>query len=205
VRIKRACGASLLVLGGLAACSTPLAPRYHTLMAPPSEAASSATAPPLSAAWELIPVGLPPQVRQPQMVVRAPDGTMAVLEQERWVAPLASEFRAALADRLARRLGSADGVRLPSQLHKKAWRVQVDVRRFDAAPGRYTQLEATWVLRPGEGDAALACRTAVEEQVGEGYPAVSEGHRKALVRLADDIAATLRRFDAEGRAACPPG
>ena len=86
----------------LGACSTPPALRLHTLMpdpAPPAEAPG----PPL--AIQLGPVAVPAQVDQPQWLVRLPDGTLALLDNERWASPLRDELRAALRETLARRWG----------------------------------------------------------------------------------------------------
>jgi uncharacterized lipoprotein YmbA len=201
----RLCAAAALATT-LAACSSPQAPRYHTLLPAPGEiAALPAPAAPLSASWELLPVRIPPQVDQPQFVVRAGDDTMALLEQERWVAPLQSEIKAALAQELARDLGTGDGVKLASQQTKKPWRIRVDLQRFDSVPGRYARVEATWQLTSGEaGTVPISCSSAFQEPAQEGYPALSAAHRKATVELGDVIATTLRTLDATGAANCPP-
>jgi uncharacterized protein len=193
-----------LIAASLAACSSPQAPRYHTLLPAPGEVAAPVqAAAPLSAPWELLRVRVPAQVDQPQFAVRGADDTMALLEQERWVAPLDSEIKGALAEELARDLGAREGVRLASQT-KRAWRIRVDVQRFDSAPGRYARIEATWVLTPGEsGDKPLSCSSTFQQPAGEGYPALSAAHRKAVVELADAIAGALRAMDAGGAASCP--
>jgi len=184
----------------IAACSAPMAPRYHTLLSP-STAAREAV-PPFDAAWELLPVSMPVQVEQPQLVVRAEDGTMALLEGERWVAPLNEEMRAALGDRLSRALGG-DGRRSMAAT-RSGWRIRVDVKRFDSMPGRAIRLDAHWALLPGdEALRPLRCQTLIERPVPVGYPALSAAHREAAIQLADSIAATLRRVVAEPGAACP--
>lgn len=201
----RAAGLALIV-AGLSACSSPQAPRYHTLLPAAGELpAPVQAAVPLTAPWELMPVRIPAQVDQPQFAVRGADDTMALLEQERWVAPLGSELKGALAEELARDLGSRDGVRLAAQT-KRAWRIRVDVQRFDSVPGRYARIEATWLLTPGEAGATpLSCGSAIQKAAGEGYPALSAAHRAAVVELADAIAGTLRELDAGGTPACPAG
>lgn len=184
----------------LSACSTPIAPRYHTLLAPSS--AARETVPPFAAAWELLPVSMPVQVEQPQLAVRAEDGTMALLESERWVAPLNEEMRAALGDRLSRALGG-DGRRSMAAT-RSGWRIRVDVKRFDSMPGRAIRLEAHWALLPGdEALRPLRCQTLIEQPVPAGFPALSAAHREAAIQLADAIAATLRRVAAEPTAGCP--
>jgi len=194
----RVCAAVVCV--GLAACSTPLAPRYHTLLSTPAQARDAVPA--FDAAWELLPVSMPVQVEQPQLVVRADDGTMALLEGERWVAPLNEEMRAALGDRLSRALGG-DG-RRGMAATRSGWRIRVDVKRFDSMPGRAIRLDAHWALLPGdEALRPLRCQTLIEQPVPAGYPALSAAHRAAAIQLADAIAATLRRVAAEPGAGCP--
>ncbi len=131
-------GACLLALL-LAACSSVPPTRFHTLM-PPLDA--RATAPAVNRApWQLQHVNVPAQVDRPQFVLRSADGSLAVLEQERWIAPLADELGGALTDTLARRLGPAST--------SDAWQIAVDVQRFESVPGRLARLEAAWSVRRG--------------------------------------------------------
>lgn len=186
----------------LVACSSAQAPRYHTLLAASQAQPVAPAAPPFEPAWELLPVGMPAQVEQPQLAVRAEDGTMALLEGERWVAPLTEEMRAALGDRLARVLGG-DG-RRGMAAARSGWRIRVDVRRFDSMPGRAVLLDAHWALLPAdESLRPLRCETTIERPVPPGYPALSAAHREAAVQLAETIAATLRRRAGDPAARCP--
>ena len=57
---------------------------------------------------DVLPVSVPPQVDQPQWLVRAPDDSLQMLEQERWAAPLRDEIRSAVAERLIARWGAVD-------------------------------------------------------------------------------------------------
>src|SRR5436309_2906138 len=88
---RRRIGAICVVAPALlAGCASVQAPRYHTLM--PSPAATvRPLAPAGSMAWEVLPVAVPAGVDQPQWVVTTVDGSLAVLEQERWIAPLGEE------------------------------------------------------------------------------------------------------------------
>ena len=179
-----------------AGCTSAPPTRFHTLLDAPAAPAAPAGAP---LAWELLPVTVPAQVDQPQLVVRAGDGTLALLESERWIAPLADEYRAALAERLTRALGPPGG---PGGTGGKAWRIRVDVQRFDSLPAAYVREEATWSV--AAGSATLTCHGSLQERVEAGFPALAAGHRKAIERLGDAIAATLRELDAGRTPACPP-
>ena len=180
----------------LAACSAQ-APRFHSLMPPVASvrAAAGAALP----AWQLLPVSIPAQVDQPQFVVRRADDTLAVLEQERWIAPLNDEIRAALGEHMAATLG-APGATPTSG--RKDWRIAVEVQRFDSTPGRST-LVAQWALLAGVDTPALRCRSVYEQSVAAGIPALAGGHRQAVERLSASIAQALTALDAGRAAGCP--
>lgn len=182
----------------LAACSTPTPPRFHSLT--PAAATPGKVAPAGALAWEVLPVSVPPGVDQPQWVVRSMDGSLVVLEQERWVGPLAEEIRAAVTAQLTQTLGP------PSTKAATAWRVRIDVLRFESAPGREARIEAIWSLLPGSGDAATGqrCHISFVESAGVdgGYLALAAGHRRGVAQLADSIAAGLASMAAGKQAGC---
>ena len=194
-RLRRMSSAVAAVL--LIGCSAAPPTRFHTLL-DETAAAPSRGARPLG--WVLLPVSVPSRVDQPQLVVSADDGTLAVLERERWIAPLADEIHAALAERLAQAFGPATAAG-----GRSAWRIRVDVKRFDSAPGRYARLDVVWTLHAGDsgGAAALSCRSAFEQAVGLGFPALAAGHRQAVGQLAGAVAATLPALAAGQPASCP--
>lgn len=191
----------------LAACaSAPL--HYYTLMAPADApvdgAVPDAAAPSLS--FQLLPVSVPPQVDQPQLVVREGGQGVALLGSERWIAPLGDEVRGALSADLARALHSQDVSDLPAS-DAPLLRIKLDLRRFDSQPGSYALIEGTWSVRllHGTRPGALACTSRVSIPVGPGYPALVQGHQRAIARLADQIAAAGRLLGHGGTPACPAG
>ena len=198
ISISRAAhsGGGLAALLILAACSSPAPPRFHSLM---PAAPGVRAAPGVAAAWQLMPVGIPAQVDQPQFVVRRADDTFAVLEQERWIAPLNEEIRAALSEHLTATLGAPGATPAAG---RKDWRIAVDVQRFDSTPGR-TSLVAQWALLAGGDTPALRCRSVHEQTVGAGIPALAAGHRQAVAQLSAAIAVALAAIDAGRAAACP--
>lgn len=177
-----AVAASLLV----AACSTPAPPpRYHSLLPAPEGAPLPPTA--STPGWQALSIVVPPQVDRPEWVVRAADGALAVLEDERWTAPLAAEIGAAITERL-RRAGPATS--LPAG--RKPWRVTIDIQRFESLPQRSARVDAEWSLRPGDGTAAgWHCRGDFEQAAGQGYVALAQAHREVMRQLGDAIAAGL--------------
>ncbi len=180
------------LLGLLAGCASTPPVHFHTLLPPPAAAAPAVALPP-APSWELLPVALPASVDQPGWVVRQADGSVAVLENERWAGPLGDEIRAAVAERL--RAAALPGRRGP-------WRVALDVQRFETAPGRQARIDAEWSVSNGAPvPAKQRCRGTFEQTAAASYPAVAAAHREAVARLGDAIAATLRALDG-GAAGC---
>lgn len=179
----------------LAACgSAPL--RFYTLVAP--AAAPATTAPGYSI--EVLPVNVPLQVDQPQLVLRHGTGQVSLSEDRQWIAPLPDELRAALSAELSRRLGAADVYRVAQPEGRPVWRIKLDVRRFESELDRSARIEALWTLQsPVEKMAPLVCASSVEERVGVGYPALVEGHQRALGRIAEQIAGVI----GSGGTRCP--
>jgi uncharacterized lipoprotein YmbA len=138
--IARRPGVLLAAIGLMAAgCSTTPTTRFHTLLPAPVAAVSRATPTTPVQAWELGSVTVPLQVDQPQFVVRMPDDTLAVLEYERWIAPLGDEIRAALIQRIGSAFAANSSSAAAPAAQGKTWRVAIDVQRFDSAVGRYAR------------------------------------------------------------------
>jgi len=188
----------------LAACaSAPL--HYHTLVAPADAATATTPAVTSSLPFELLPVGIPAQVDQPQLMVRQGSEGVALLDGERWIAPLGNEVRDALSADLAQALGSQDVSGLPGN-DQPTLRIKLDLRRFDSQPGGYALIEGAWSVRllHGSSDTAvLACSSRISEPVGPGYPALVQGHQRAIAQLAGVIAGAARSLAAGQEAICP--
>jgi uncharacterized lipoprotein YmbA len=179
----------------LAACaSAPLPVRYHTLLPPPGAPAHGPAAPVLR--WELLPVTVHAQLDRPQWVLRAADGSLVVLEQERWIAPLADEMGDALQETLARRFGP------PAAGSAGAWRVDVELQRLDSVPGRLARLDALWSLR-AENARGLRCAARLEQAVSGGVDELAAAHRRSVAALGEQIAAALADLQAGRAASCP--
>jgi hypothetical protein len=181
------------VLAGLTACaSAPV--HYHTLLAPVEQDAAAAEPAPFLI--DVLPVGVPVQVDQPQLVVRQGAGGVAVLDGERWAGPLADEVRAALSAVLARRLATQDVAGLTRPGDSPAIRIKVQVRRLDLWPGRRVQLDADWSLGMADepGNARLACRASLDAPAPGGYPELVLAQQRLLAELADRIGADARAW-----------
>jgi uncharacterized lipoprotein YmbA len=65
-----------------------------------------------------------------------------------------------------------------------AYRVTVDVQRFESVPGETVSLEAVWLLRRPGAAATSGGRSALREAVqGEGYEALAAAHSRALAGI----------------------
>jgi uncharacterized lipoprotein YmbA len=194
-------GVALLALV-VGACSSVPPVRYFTLVpAPSTEAAVAPMAQPFQ--FELLPVTVPAQVDQPQLVVRQGGQGVAMLQGQRWIAPLGDEVRGALSADLTRDFHAQDVTSLPAQ-GKATVRIKVDVRRFDSVLGGNAYLEAAWSVRSLKGGEPLACNSHISETVGEGYDALVQGHQQAIAHLAGQIGAVAGAL-ANGQSVSCPG
>ena len=183
----------------LAACSA--APtHFYTLLPPAQPTVVAAT--PAAFAIEVAPVAVPTEVDQAPWLVRTGPGQVALLDNERWAAPLADELRAAFADELARRLGARDVSKEPTQGGKPVYRIQLEVRRFESAPGQYALIDADWSIARRNGGSALVCHSRVSQTVESGYAALALGHQRAVAAIAEQITQAVRSA-VTGNVACP--
>jgi uncharacterized protein len=186
----------------LAACSASAPPvRLHTLM--PAELTPrdpAANRSPIVIALE--PIRVPAQVDQPQWLVRLPDDSLVVLEQERWASPLADELRQALLEELAARYGAVEG-RSAAASSTPVLRIGVELRRFDSIPGHEARIEAVWTIASGSAAPALRCEGLLREAAPAGMPALAAAHRRVVVRLADAIGGSLVAIRGSTSTACP--
>jgi uncharacterized protein len=183
----------------LAACSSTQAPRFHSLLATQG-AAESVSSVPLPI--DLGPVTVPAAVDQQQWVVRLPDDSLRILEQEQWVAPLRDELRSAVFERLAQRFGAVDVRAAPAAEYL---RVRIDVKRFESIAAREVWLDATWSMQASGASSAppLVCRSSVREPVQGDVPALAAAHRRAVQRLADELGQRLLALYNNAELRCP--
>ena len=173
----------------LAACQSAPPIRQYTLV-PPSEPVAAAAQDP---AWRLIvePVSVPAQVDVPYVVVREGRSQLVQVETQRWAAPLADEVRGALIEGIraaggAPVVAAADGGTIPG------YRLKVALRRFDSVLGRQALVDAAWTVESIADPArAASCDSQVAASIAAGYPALADGHQRALAELARRIASGL--------------
>ena len=189
-----------LALGG---CAAVVPIKYYTLVPSDSAASRTTSTPSSSFAFDLESVSVPLQVDQPQLVVRQDGAGIALVETERWIAPLGDEIRDAIATDLVASHSGENLGGLP-QSDRSLVKIRVDLRRFDSEPGVKASITAAWSLRRASGEtAALACSSRINEPVGAGYNALVQGHQRALARLAAAMAKPASTMANGGSPTCP--
>lgn len=182
-----------LLLGG---CRGSAAIRYYTLL--PAHAVSP-SAPQQDPAFRyaLDPVTIPAQVDTPRIVVRSGNSELLPVEQQRWVAPLADELHAALVNGISNRLGVPEVGRVGADQRLSLYRVRVEVSRFESKLGQSASLDATWsLLRSDDPKRSATCSSHSEVAIAEGFPALADGHQRAVATLAVRIARGLEAVQA---------
>jgi len=160
--------------------------RYHTLLPP----FSGKTEPDANAVIQALSV--PAQVDRAQIVLREGDSSLRILEADWWGATLAEEMKNALTDQLGQRNGNT-----PPAL------VRVEVRRFDAVPGRYALIDTLWRVGGNGGDtpAPLTCTALLQTDAGVSVDALVAAQQRNIAQLAARIAASARNWRSGG--GCP--
>ncbi|MCY0388865.1 PqiC family protein [Robbsia sp. Bb-Pol-6] len=141
---------------------------------------------------EVLPVNIPGQVSRPQIVSTTGAGDVKLEEYNRWASPLADEIGGALSQSLTRSLGAIDSYRTPHPAGSTVYRITVNVQRFESVPGERATIDAVWSVVRSSDALTLTCRSTASEPVAPGYDNLAAGHRKALARIAADIAQGVR-------------
>ncbi len=188
--IRLVLGALTLTLG---ACSSPPI-HYHTLLAP--SAPGSVIDEPVPFLIDVLPIGLPEQLDQVQLVVRQGTSGVAMLDGERWAGSLGEELRHALSAELTSRLATRDIAGLVRPANKSVLRIKLLVRRLDSWPGQKLELEADWSLSMAEApeNLRLLCHGRFNEPATGSYPELVQAGQRAISALAARVAADARSW-----------
>ena len=139
------------------------------------------------------PVSVPASVDQTQFVVQVASNQVEVDEYNRWVAPLNDSVARAVAGDLAMQLGTPNVATAPMANFDHAYRVTIDVQRFESIKGQAALIEAVWTVRKTDGGETRSGRTVAREAVqGEGFDALAAAHSRALAKVSSDIAVAVR-------------
>ena len=183
-----------LVAIAVAGCGTSAPARFYTL----DSTAVPSGAPATSAAVVVGPVTVPAAVDQPQMVVQVAPNRVEVDEFNRWVAPLNDSIARVVAGDLVVQLGTPEIATAQLANFDPAYRVTIDVQRFQSIQGQSALVEAVWAVRKTASGETRSGRTDAREAVqGQGFDALAAAHSRALATVSRDIAATIRAEAAE--------
>jgi uncharacterized lipoprotein YmbA len=187
-RIARALGAGCLVLLGLG-CGSSAPSRFYTL----DSTATTSSSPPASYGVLVGPVSVPGAVDRAEFVVQIAPNRVEIEEFHRWAAPLSEGIARTVAGDLTVLLGTPDVAVAPFANFEPAYRVTIDVQRFESKPGESVLVEAVWTVRSTTGGAVRSGRSVAREDVGgAGYEALAAAHSRAVAKLSADVAAAIR-------------
>ncbi|HEY2486757.1 MAG TPA: PqiC family protein [Candidatus Binataceae bacterium] len=143
------------------------------------------------------PISIPAGVDRPEFVVQDGGNKVDIEEFNRWSAPLNDSIAKVVAGDLSALLGTPDVATAPLANFNAAYRVTIDVQRFDSIRGQGAVLDAVWVVRKANG-ATQTGRTVAHETVqGDSFDALAAAHSRALARMSADIATAIRAEDSQ--------
>jgi len=182
-----------LVAASIVGCGTSAQPRFYTL----DSTATADGAPAARAAVIVGPVSIPTAVDQPEFVVQVAPNRVEIEEFNRWAAPLNDIIARAIAGDLAVLLGSPYVTTTPFADFDPAYRVTINVQRFESFKGEAALIDAVWAVHASAGGQTRSGRTIAREAVqGNGFDALAAAHSRALAQVSTDIAAVIRTIGA---------
>ena len=126
--------------------------RFYTL----NSTATGDGAPAANYAVAVGPVSIPALVDRPQFMVQVATNRVEVDEFNRWAEPLNDNIARVVAGDLAALLGTPQVATAPLANFNPAYRVTIDIQRFESVRGKSVLVEAVWVVhRTAAGGATL--------------------------------------------------
>lgn len=188
--------AAALMLG---ACSTSPPEHFYTLSGGVSD---MQPAKPVQYYVEVLAVSVPQQVNRKQFVVTSASGRIELREQQRWAGPLDGEIGQSLSTAVTAGLGAIDVFRTPYPDKLPVYRISTNVLRFESVMDSHALIDAVWSVRQLSSNQVVTCRTVASEKVGAGYDELVLGHRRAVQKIASEMAQVVRGFGSAS-GACP--
>jgi len=171
-------------------CASPPA-NFYTLTA---TAAPGSTQSKLAVA--VGPVTVPSTIDRPQIVVSTGANQVSIDDFNRWASPVQDNLVRVVAENLAAILGTPRVTLYPTLAADVDFRVQIEVRNFESAPGKFASLDAVWTVRRIKDGKTETGRTSVRENIdANGYDALAAAHSRGVARLSQDIADVVRTLD----------
>ena len=180
-----------LMIGG---CGASAPARFYTLAATAAPTSQAST----SGSVMVGPVSVPPAVDRPQFVVQIDENRVTIDEFDRWAAPLDDAIARAVAGNLAILLGTHDVAVGPLATFDPAYRVTIDVQRFDSVRSRFALIDAVWTVRSMRTGRIQSGHTLAREDVSsDGFDALAAAHSRAVAKVSEDIALVIRAMPKE--------
>jgi uncharacterized protein len=178
----------LIGMALLNACASP--PSHFYTLNPIREAPAGRASPVTVAVG---PVSIPEAVNRPEIVIQVGPNQVALDEFNQWAAPLQADIQRVTMENLARLLGTSGVTRYPQgPITAPDFRVQLEVLRFESAPGDAALLDVIWTVRGKSEKEVRTGRTTVREPAREmGYNALVAAHSRALSTLSRDLAEAI--------------
>jgi uncharacterized lipoprotein YmbA len=138
-------------------------------------------------------VSVPELVDRPQIVTVGPGSEVQLSEQHRWAEPLKLAIGRLVADRLSQALGGALVSAYPAEAAADtAYRVSLNVQRFDSELGVAVHTTVLWTVRRLADGQQRSGRSALRTVPADAsHDALAAAHAQALGRIADEIARAL--------------
>ncbi|MFM0198975.1 PqiC family protein [Paraburkholderia fungorum] len=184
--------AMAFALAALSGCAGSPKSDFYTLSAQVPQASDSPAAVPITVVIGVVTV--PDLIDRPQIVVRTGDNKVDIDEYARWADPLKSQIPRVIRADLAQLLNSSMVSTYPMGGDPaSAYRVQLDVQRFEAALGDAATVDVLWSVFPPGKKPLLSGRSTVREPCnGSGFDAVVAAYSTALGTVSREIAAAIR-------------
>src|SRR5262245_50789259 len=182
-------GGTLALCAAVAAgCGRTANSKFYTL-----ESLATPDAGPLTSYAVVVgPVRIPASVDRPEMVMQVGPNQVSVDEFDRWASPLDESIARTVAGDLSTLLGTPRVATAPMAYFESAYRVTIEVQRFESVPGRDALLDAVWVVR-AKGGETRSGRTVAREPVQDAsIGALAAAHSRALAALSGDVATAIR-------------
>jgi uncharacterized lipoprotein YmbA len=182
--------ALVMTVAALGSCSSSPVASFYTL----SVVAARDEAPAVHGIAVVVgPVTVPELVDRPQFVDRVSENEVRIDEFARWADSPKSQIPRVIASELAVLLPGARVSVYPADPDSAAaYRVRVDIQRFDGAPGDAVTVDALWSARPPKNGTPVNGRTVVHEPAaGPGNGALAAAYSAALAAVSRDIAAAI--------------
>ena len=192
--VARATRAAALLAGAclMLGCAATPPDRYYRLVAAGEAAPIALPAGPRPAV-AVAAVSVPELVDRPQIVTLGPGSEVRLSEQHRWAEPLKLAIGRVVADRLSQALGGALVSAYPAEAAADtAYRVSLNVQRFDSELGVAAHTTVLWTVRRLADGQQHSGRSALSTVPADAsHDALAAAHAQALGRIADEIARSL--------------